>query len=235
MINKFDELHAQQVIITDANGNQSNVTDVLLNDLRTVTIAKTAGAPTGYSVLTLTDGSGFSVGSDITGDGDNDNDGVGTVVAKNGNDICLVETTSGSWVATNGVDDADPYAADATTIASVDEVVTITVTVKDGVGKADEGVHNLNVWLSDASTGLGVASTLVVDWFAAFESAADTGVVLKEHTADSVISVQTNSQGIAKLFLSEASVGASSVGYVCVVNPANSQISTVQLVQADYE
>jgi hypothetical protein len=234
MINKFDELWAQQVIITDANGNESNVTDILLNDKRTVTIAKTAGAPTGYSVLTLTDGSGFSVGADITGDGDNGNDGVGTVVAKNGSDICLVETTSGSWVATNGVDDASPYAADATTIASVDEVVTITITVKDGIGKADEAVHNLNVWLSDAATGLGAASTMIVDWFAAFEAAADTGIVLKEQTADALLSVQTNSQGIAKLLLSEAAPGASSAGYVCVENPANGQISTVQLVQADY-
>ena len=67
--------------------------------------------------MTLASAANFVVGGPITGDGDGGNDGVGIVRAISGN-VVEVQTLSGSWVATNGVDNADPYSADETTISS---------------------------------------------------------------------------------------------------------------------
>ena len=68
--------------------------------------------------ITLASSTGFVVGGPITGDGDNGNTGVGVVRRINGN-VVLVETLGGAWVATNGVDNADPFVADQTTISSI--------------------------------------------------------------------------------------------------------------------
>ena len=72
---------------------------------------------TRYAVLTLADATNFTVGGDITGDGDGGNDAVGEVTAKSGN-VVTVSVTSGTFVATNGVDNANPYVGDDTTITS---------------------------------------------------------------------------------------------------------------------
>lgn len=71
-------------------------------------------------ILTLADATGFTAGTDITGDGDNGNDGVGVVRHVENNNV-LVEVVSGTFVVSNGVDDANPYNADATTISAVYE------------------------------------------------------------------------------------------------------------------
>jgi len=71
-------------------------------------------------ILTLASSTGFTVGGDVTGDSDNGNDGVGVVRHIDGNNL-LVEVISGTFVASNGVDDAEPYNADATTISAVYE------------------------------------------------------------------------------------------------------------------
>jgi hypothetical protein len=76
-----------------------------------------------YTSLALTVGNTapFSVGGDITGDGDNGNTGVGVVrQIDTTNNILYVDTTSGAWVATNGIDNANPYVGDETTITSID-------------------------------------------------------------------------------------------------------------------
>jgi len=67
--------------------------------------------------MTVASASSFEVGGPITGDGDNGNDGQGVVRGISGS-VLEVQTVSGSWVATNGVDNAFPYSADATTISS---------------------------------------------------------------------------------------------------------------------
>lgn len=72
-------------------------------------------------ILTLADaslGNGFPDGGNITGDGNNGNDGVGVVRHSEGNNL-LVEVTSGTFVAGEGVDDANPYNAQVTTISAV--------------------------------------------------------------------------------------------------------------------
>jgi len=74
-------------------------------------------------ILVLTDGSSFSVGTPITGDSDNGNDGVGVVREKIDVNTVVVDLTSGEFVATNGVDNVNPYVGDDTTIVSVSMVV----------------------------------------------------------------------------------------------------------------
>jgi hypothetical protein len=71
--------------------------------------------------LTVADVAGFTVGGAITGDSDGGNDGVGVVrQIDTTNNILYVDTTSGSWVATNGIDNVNPYVGDQTTITSID-------------------------------------------------------------------------------------------------------------------
>jgi len=71
-------------------------------------------------ILTVASGTNYTVGGDITGDSDNGNDGVGVVRHKEGNNL-LVEVVSGTFVVANGVDNANPYNADDTTISAVYE------------------------------------------------------------------------------------------------------------------
>jgi hypothetical protein len=68
--------------------------------------------------LDLADATNFTEGGAITGDSDGGNDGVGIVSKKIVNKV-YVNTTSGSWVATNGVDNVDPFVGDETTISAV--------------------------------------------------------------------------------------------------------------------
>lgn len=71
--------------------------------------------------LTVADVTNFTVGGVIQGDGDGGNDGVGVVrQIDTVNNILYVDTTSGSWIATNGIDTESPWAADETTITSID-------------------------------------------------------------------------------------------------------------------
>lgn len=71
-------------------------------------------------ILTLADATGFTVGGDIVQGGTSTGDGNGVIRHIEGNNI-LVEVESGTFVAGAGeqVDDADPYAASATTISAV--------------------------------------------------------------------------------------------------------------------
>ena len=73
-------------------------------------------------ILTLADGTGFDAGTDIVQGGTSTGTGNGVVRYREGNNV-LVEVESGTFVAGAGeqVDDADPYAAAATTIAAVYE------------------------------------------------------------------------------------------------------------------
>jgi len=74
-------------------------------------------------ILVLADGSDFSVGTPISGDSDNGNDGVGVVRQKIDVDTVVVDLTSGTFVASNGVDDVAVYVGDNTTITSVTQSI----------------------------------------------------------------------------------------------------------------
>jgi len=85
-------------------------------------------------ILVLADGSGFSVGSDISGDSVGGNDGVGVVRQKIDVNTVVVEVVSGTFVSGNAVDDAAVYAAPVTTISSKTQSLKVkrtTVTNSD--------------------------------------------------------------------------------------------------------
>jgi hypothetical protein len=111
-------------------------------------------------ILTLADATSFVAGGAITGDSDNGNDGVGVVRHKEGNNI-LVETTSGSWVAGNGVDDAATYASDNTTIsAAYDNELMIDIIFSNYSGSYTTAVGEaLSTDMKEV--GFDVASTTV--------------------------------------------------------------------------
>ena len=90
----------------------------------TVTITRIA-------VLTLADATNFAADGDFACDGDGGNDAVGTVVSKSGNVVTL-NVTSGTFVATNGIDNADPFVGDETTITSIDEEYFLIDKTKTG-------------------------------------------------------------------------------------------------------
>ncbi len=115
-------------VLYSLNGG-SNAVGGLVDDTTYFVIVVTANAialsdqryaaEKGDTRLVLADASGFVLGGPITGDGDGGNDGVGVVVGINSNDV-TVQTASGSWVSGNGVDNADPFVGDATTISSIE-------------------------------------------------------------------------------------------------------------------
>jgi len=67
--------------------------------------------------ITLNDASAFPVGSPITGDGVNGNNGVGIVLARNGS-ILTVDAQSGIFVDAEQVDNQNPYAAPSADIVT---------------------------------------------------------------------------------------------------------------------
>lgn len=83
-------------------------------------MAFTINTNTGFIPVTLTlaDSTKFELGDPIIGDGIGGNDGKGIVVGKDGNDV-TVKVSEGTFVATNGVDDRDPFVAPDTTISAV--------------------------------------------------------------------------------------------------------------------
>ena len=76
-------------------------------------------------ILTLVDSSSFSLGSYIVGDGDNGNDGIGIVRQKMDGNKVVVQQVSGSFITNNGVDNANPYVGDETTISLVEQTVSV--------------------------------------------------------------------------------------------------------------
>jgi hypothetical protein len=90
------------------------------NATQTLTISDYTGATGEFKIrqkLILDDASAFTVGGDITGDGVSGNDGVGVVYSITDNDV-YVTVTSGTFVETNDVDNANPYSASEATISS---------------------------------------------------------------------------------------------------------------------
>jgi len=77
-------------------------------------------------------------------------------------------------------------AASATT-----DGMDITVTVKDAAGATVAAVHQLEIWMSEAATGIG----LTADAYSG-DLTATTGAILSEHTAKKHWSVVTAATGI---------------------------------------
>ncbi len=75
--------------------------------------------------------------------------------------------------------------------SSTSDGMDITITVKDAAGSTVAAVHNLEIWMSEAATGIG----LTADTYSG-DLTASVGAILSAHTAKKHWSVVTAATGI---------------------------------------
>jgi hypothetical protein len=175
-----------------------------------------------------------------------------TIVVESG---ATVEFKSGSSLLLGAVDIAaggggDPAIADVT--ASADEInlnddapadvafaiaagstniAEITVTVKDAAGVAMARPVAVLLWLSDASTGLGLASAAPSGGIAPKSS---NGTLLGTLTASKAIVCHTTAAGVVILQVTASGKGHYYVGAQVLGMPGGKVFASAQLADADY-
>lgn len=97
-------------------------------------------------------------------------------------------------------------------------VAEVTVTVKDGNGATIERAMNLEIWLSDAATGLGITGTAASGTVTAKSA---SGTVLTALTAKKHIAGQTTASGT---FILEITDSGATGFYVGATNPVTGEI-----------
>lgn len=108
-------------------------------------------------------------------------------------------------------------------------VAEVTLTVKDQTGATLAGIHNLDVWLSDAATGAGLTATTASGTVTAKTS---EGTVLGTYTAKKALRVQTKAAGT---FVLEITDTAKTGFYVCATVPGSGlTVVSAQLVTGNY-
>jgi hypothetical protein len=108
-------------------------------------------------------------------------------------------------------------------------VSEVTITVVDGGGDPLSGVHVLDVYLSDAATGVGLTATTASGTVTAKTA---SGTVLGALTTKKALRVSTTAAGV---FVLEITDTAKTGFYVCAVLPISGRvIVSDQLVTADY-
>ena len=93
--------------------------------------------------------------------------------------------------------------------AGAANVCDVVMTVKDKAGRTIKGPHELDIWLSDAATGLGITGTTASGTVTAKSA---SGTVLTALTAKKHIRAQTLATG---LFTLEITDTAKTTFYVC--------------------
>jgi len=99
----------------------------------------------------------------------------------------------------------------ASAAANVSEV---TITVKDAAGATIAGVFNMDVWLSDASTGAGLTSTSASGTVTAKSA---SGEVMGTDTSKKALRVQTLATGV---FILEITDNSKTTFYPCATLPS---------------
>jgi len=112
----------------------------------------------------------------------------------------------------NVLDDAAIDLTIGLAASTVTDGLEATITVKDGAGSAIDAVHALEVWISEASTGLGLTadSTGTV-------TVPNTGSLLTEYTDDKHFSILTAATGVAVVLLVDSNNPADQ--YICAKHP----------------
>jgi protocatechuate 3,4-dioxygenase beta subunit len=151
----------------------------------------------------------------------------GLVVASGG-----VTATTGDITATAGNviigTDKLPASATLAIAAGATNVSIVTITVKDGAGVAMARAIPLDIWLSDAATGLGVTATTASGAVAAGTAGTD----LVDLTSKKVKRVITDATGVYKLSITDT---AKTGFYVAAAVPSISKIFvSSQLQTASY-
>ena len=108
-------------------------------------------------------------------------------------------------------------------------ISNVTITVADLDGTAVPAVHNLDVWLSDATSGAGLTGTTASGTVTAKSA---SGVVLSTYTAKKALRVQTLATGVFTLEITDS---AKTGFYVCAQCPlTNRTYVSSQLITGSY-
>lgn len=111
--------------------------------------------------------------------------------------------------------------------AGASNVCNVTGTVKDADGNTLTGVRNLELWLSDAATGIGATATT-----ASGTVTCTTGTDLADTVAKKVKTIQTAANGTFVLAITDT---AKTGFYVCVKHPGTGvPLVSAQLTAANY-
>lgn len=151
------------------------------------------------------------------------------VVASGGE--VLVESGGTVTVESGGALNVAGRAADVTFAAAAGgaNVSEVTITVVDSDGVAIAAPFALDVWLSDAATGIGLTGTTASGTVTA---KAASGAVLSTYTAKKDLRVQTLATGV---FILEITDTAKTGFFVAARNPATGATEvSAQLVTANY-
>lgn len=121
-----------------------------------------------------------------------------------------------------------PATATLSPAAGASNVCLVTITVKDAAGVAMAASQSIEVWLSDAATGIGLTGTTASGAVAAGAAGTD----MFTYTSKKHLKVQTSATGVYILSITDS---AKTGFYVCAKLPGrgNTQVSA-QLVSDNY-
>lgn len=125
--------------------------------------------------------------------------------------------------------DGLPYTVSISAAAAGSNVCEVTFTVKDADGNTIAAVHQLDVYLSDASTGAGLTATTASGTVTAKSA---SGTVVDTQTSKKALRVQTLATGV---FILEITDTSKTTFYPVVINPTSGKaIVGAQLTAANY-
>lgn len=149
--------------------------------------------------------------------------GVAIVAANNPSATGNVKLVPAWPLATTGLPVAVTFAA----AAGGANVAEVTATVKDAAGNTLAGVHNLDLWLSDAATGAGLTGTSASG---NVEAKAASGTVFGTLTAKKALRVQTKADGTFVLSITDTA----KTGFYPAASIGGRTSVGAQLVAANY-
>lgn len=154
--------------------------------------------------------------------------GSGTEVTASAAELNALDGITATYQELN-LNDAAPATVTMTAAAGAANVTEVTITVKDAAGSTLAGVFNLDVWLSDSTTGAGLTGTAASGTVTA---KAASGAVIGTYEAKKALRVQTLATGIFILEITDTSKTAFKV---CAAVPSTGKtVVGITLATGDY-
>lgn len=138
-------------------------------------------------------------------------------VTATANELNILDGVTATAAELNMNDDSAATVTVAIAASATTDGMDITITAKDAASATLDAVHNLEVWMSEDSTGIG----LTADTYSG-DLTATTGAVLTALTAKKHWSVVTAASGIFAATLVDSANPADQ--YVAVRNPFNGKV-----------
>lgn len=152
----------------------------------------------------------------------------GTLITATAAELNKVDGVTATTAELNLVDNM-PANITLTAAAGAANVSNVTITVKDAAGATIAGVFNLDVWLSDASTGAGLTGTAASGTVTAKSA---SGAVVGTYEAKKALRVQTLASGV---FILEITDTAKTTFYPCATLPSTgATVVGARLVTGSY-